>query len=160
MSCFCWLYRGSPSLAAKNIISLISVLTIWWCPCVKLSLVLLKKGVCYDQYVLGRILLAFALSHVVLQSQSCLLLQVSLDFLLLHYNLLWRIEHLFLVLVLGGLLGLHRTNQFQPLLLFLEHLQTPVCFCSLNFLQSPLSLLVIIFSFLSGWYINANSDNI
>ena len=33
-SWFCWLYRASPSLAAKNIISLISVLTIWWCPCV------------------------------------------------------------------------------------------------------------------------------
>ena len=28
--CFCWLYRASPSLAAKNIINLISVLTIWW----------------------------------------------------------------------------------------------------------------------------------
>ena len=34
-SCFCWLYRASPSLAAKNIINLISVLTIWWCPCVE-----------------------------------------------------------------------------------------------------------------------------
>ena len=30
-SCFCWLYRGSPSSAAKKIISLILVLTIWWC---------------------------------------------------------------------------------------------------------------------------------
>ena len=30
-SCFCWLYRASPSLAAKNIINLILVLTIWWC---------------------------------------------------------------------------------------------------------------------------------
>ena len=30
LSCFCWLYRASPSLAAKNIINLISVLTIWW----------------------------------------------------------------------------------------------------------------------------------
>ena len=29
-SCFCWQYRASPSLAAKNIINLISVLTIWW----------------------------------------------------------------------------------------------------------------------------------
>ena len=29
-SCFCWLYRPSPSLAAKNIINLILVLTIWW----------------------------------------------------------------------------------------------------------------------------------
>ena len=40
---FCWLYRGSSSLAAKNIISLISVLTIWWCPCVELSLVLAES---------------------------------------------------------------------------------------------------------------------
>ena len=29
-SYFCWLYRSSPSLAAKNIVSLILVLTIWW----------------------------------------------------------------------------------------------------------------------------------
>ena len=36
-SCFCWLYRASPSLAAKNIINLILVLTIWWCPCVESS---------------------------------------------------------------------------------------------------------------------------
>ena len=51
-SCFCWLYRASPSLAAKNIINLISVLTIWWCPCVESSLVLLEEGVCCDQCVL------------------------------------------------------------------------------------------------------------
>ena len=37
-SCFCWLYRASPSLAAKNIINLILLLTIWWCPCVESSL--------------------------------------------------------------------------------------------------------------------------
>ena len=42
-SCFCWLYRASPSLAAKNIVNMISVLTIWWCPCVKSSLVVLEK---------------------------------------------------------------------------------------------------------------------
>ena len=29
-SCFCWLCRASPYLAAKNKINLISVLTIWW----------------------------------------------------------------------------------------------------------------------------------
>ena len=51
-SWFCWLYRACPSLAAKNIISLISVLTIWWCPCVESSLVLLEEGVFYDQCVL------------------------------------------------------------------------------------------------------------
>ena len=33
-SCFYWLYRASPSLAAKNIINLISLLIIWWCPCI------------------------------------------------------------------------------------------------------------------------------
>ena len=51
LSCFCWLYRASPSLATKNIINLISVLTIWWCPCVESSLVLLEEGVCYDQCI-------------------------------------------------------------------------------------------------------------
>ena len=51
-SCFCWLYRASPSLAAKNMMNLISVLTIWWCPCVESSLVLLEEGVCYDQCIL------------------------------------------------------------------------------------------------------------
>ena len=50
-SCFCWLYRASPSLTAKNIINLISVLTIWWCPCIESSLVLLEEGVCYDQCI-------------------------------------------------------------------------------------------------------------
>ena len=38
-SCFCWLYRAFPSLAANNIINLISVLIIWRCPCVESSLV-------------------------------------------------------------------------------------------------------------------------
>ena len=51
-SYFCWLYRASPSLAAKNIIILISVLAIWWCPCVESSPVLLEEGICYDQWVL------------------------------------------------------------------------------------------------------------
>ena len=46
-SCFCWLYRA-PSFPAKNIINLILVLAIWWCPCVESSLVLLEEGVCYD----------------------------------------------------------------------------------------------------------------
>ena len=46
--CFCWLYRASPSLAANNIINLISVLIIWWGPCVESSLVLLEEGIYYD----------------------------------------------------------------------------------------------------------------
>ena len=51
-SCFCWLYRVSPSLAAKNIVNLISILTIWSCPCVESFPVLLEEGVCYDQCIL------------------------------------------------------------------------------------------------------------
>ena len=54
-SCFCWLYRASPSLAAKNIINLILVLTIWWYLFVESSVVLLEEGAkhtCYDQCIL------------------------------------------------------------------------------------------------------------
>ena len=92
-SCFCWLYRASPSLSAKNIIILISVLAIWWCPCVESCLVLLEEGVCYDQCVLlAKLYLAFALLHSVLQGRICLLLQVFFDFLLLHFSpLQWKV---------------------------------------------------------------------
>ena len=50
-SCFCWLYRASPTLAAKNIINMISVFIIWWCPHVEPSLVLLEEGICYGQCI-------------------------------------------------------------------------------------------------------------
>ena len=42
---FCWLYRASPSSAAKNIINLILIWTIWWCPCIESPLVLLEEGI-------------------------------------------------------------------------------------------------------------------
>ena len=51
----------------------------------------------------GKILLAFALLHFVLQGQTSLILQVSLDFLLLNSSPPWWKEHLFLVWVLEGL---------------------------------------------------------
>ena len=76
-------------MAAKNISNLISVLTICWCPCVESSLVLLEVDDCYDQYVLLWKLLTFAQLHFVLQDQTCMLLQVSLDLLLLHSSPLW-----------------------------------------------------------------------
>ena len=84
--CFCWLYRASPSSVAKNIINLISVLTIWWCSYVEPYPVLLEKGVCSEQCVLLAKLLAFALLHFAVQGQICLLLQVSLDFPLWHFQ--------------------------------------------------------------------------
>ena len=117
-SCFCWLYRASPSSAAKNIIYLISVLTIWWCPCVKLSRVIGIGCLLWPACSLYKTLLALALLPFVLQGQTCLLLQVSLDFLLLHSSPLWWKGHFFfffLVLGLESVVGLHRTSQFQLL---------------------------------------------
>ena len=43
----------------------------------------------------GKTLLAFALLHFVLQGQTCLLLQVSFDFLLLHSRTLWWKRNIF-----------------------------------------------------------------
>ena len=60
---------------------------------------------------LRKMLLPFALLHFVLQGQVCLLLQVTLDLLLLHSSPLWWKGHLFLVLVLASLVGLHKTVQ-------------------------------------------------
>ena len=62
---------------------------------------------------LGKTLLAFALFHSVFQGQICLILQVFLDFLLLHSNPLWWKGCIFWVSVLEGLVGLHRTVQLQ-----------------------------------------------
>ena len=64
---------------------------------------------------LDKTMLAFALLHFVLRGQTCLFLQVSLDFLLLHSSPLWWKEHHFLMLVLEGLVGLHRTILLQLL---------------------------------------------
>ena len=95
---FCWRYRVSPSLVTKNIIHRIPVFTIWWCPHVEVSLMLLEEGVYYDQGVLLAEVLTSALLHFVPHGQTWLLLQVSLDVLLLHSSPLWWKGHLFLVL--------------------------------------------------------------
>ena len=52
-------------------------------------------------------LVAFALLHSVLQGKIFLLLQVSLDFLLLHSSPHDEKDIFFLVLVLEGLIGHH-----------------------------------------------------
>ena len=69
-SCFCWLYRASPSLAAMNIISLISVLSIWSIPwSVLTTCTVICCGVgrgCFLRPVgsLEKTRLAFALLHL------------------------------------------------------------------------------------------------
>ena len=79
-SYFCWLYRASPSLAAKNIINHISVLAIWWCPCVESSPVLfaMTSALSWQNSI------TVCPASFCIQSHICLLLQVFLDFLLLH----------------------------------------------------------------------------
>ena len=78
-----------------------------------LSWVVGKGYLLWLAWFLDKTLLAFALLHFVLRGQICLLLQVSLDFWLLHsITLQWK-WHLLGVLVLQGLVELHRTVQLQ-----------------------------------------------
>ena len=58
-------------------------------------------------HFLGKTLLVFALLHSAFQGQTCLLLQVILDFLLLHSSPLEWKGHLFWGVSLKGLVGLH-----------------------------------------------------
>ena len=112
-SCFCWLYRASPSLAAKNIINLISVLTIWWCPCVESSLVLLEEGFCYDQCIfLAKLYEPCPASFCTPRPNLPVTPGVSwLPTFAFQSPIVKRTS--FGVLVLKGLVGLHRTIQLQ-----------------------------------------------
>ena len=113
-SCFCWLYAASPSSAAKNILNLILVLTIWWCPCVASSLGLSEERVCYDQCIL--------LEKVSLSPASFCTPRPNLP---VTPGISWLPTFAFQspkmkrtslwVLVLEGLVGLHRTFQLQLL---------------------------------------------
>ena len=115
-SCFYRLYRVSPSSAVTNVINLISVLTIWWCPHVESSFVLLEKAVCYDQCVF--LTLLASLNSVKLcpplfcTSRPNLLVTPTFAF---QSPMMKRVS--FLVLVLEDLVGLYRTGQLQ----FLQH---------------------------------------
>ena len=91
-SCFGCLYRVSPSLAAKNILSLISVLTIWWCPLFRAFSFVVGKGcLLWSVCSLGKTILTFALLHSVLQGKLCQLLQVEKEMTTHSSILAWRI---------------------------------------------------------------------
>ena len=115
-SYLCWLYRASPPLAAKKIINLISVLTIWWCPCVESSLVSLEEGVA--------MISAFSWKHSVslFPASFCtprLNVLVTPGISWLPYFCIPvpydEKDIFFWVLVLEGLVGLLRTAQLQLL---------------------------------------------
>ena len=115
-SCVCWLYRASPSLGCKEYNqSDFGIDHLVMSMCRVFSCVVGRGCLLWPVHSLGQTLLAFALLYFVLQGQICLLLQVSLDFLLLHSSPWWWKGHLFGVLVLEGLVGLHRTIQLQLL---------------------------------------------
>ena len=92
-SCY-WLCRASPSLGEYSqsdygidflVMSMSRVL----------SCVVGRRYLLWPVCSFGKTLLAFVLLHFVLQGQTCLLLQVSLDFLILHSNPLWWKEDFF-----------------------------------------------------------------
>jgi len=83
--------------------------------------VLLEESVCYDQCP-DKSLLAVALLHFVLQGQTCLLLQISFDFLFCipipHdekdiFTSGFVLFFSFLVLILENLVGVYRTVSFS-----------------------------------------------
>ena len=111
-SCFCWLYRASPSLVSKNIINF-GVDHLVMSMCRVFSCVVGRGCLVWPVRSLGKTLVAFALIYFVLHDQTWLLLQVSLDFLLFHSSPLWWKRHIFLVLVLDGLVCHHRTVNFS-----------------------------------------------
>ena len=109
-SCFCWLYRASPSLAAKNIINLISVLTIWWCPCIESSLVLLEEGVTSVFSWQNSISLCPASFHIPRPNLPVTPGVSWLPTCAFQFPIMKRTSFLG---VLKGLVGLHRTIQLQ-----------------------------------------------
>ena len=123
-SCCCWLYRASPSLTAKNILSLISVLSVWWCPCGVVSCwrVFAVTGAsswqnsvslpCFSLYSKAR----FACySRCLLISYFCI-------------PVLYNERTSFWVLVLEGLVGLDRTIQLQ----LLQHWGIDLDYCDIK----------------------------
>ena len=81
-SCFCWLYRASLSLAVKKYSpSDFGIDYLVMSMCRVFSCVVWRGFLLWPVCFLFKTLLAFALLHFVLQGQTCLLLQVSLEFL-------------------------------------------------------------------------------
>jgi len=113
---FCKLYGAFPSLAAKNIIDLISILIIWWCSCVESSLGLLEKSVCCNHHVLLT-KLCWPLPCFILYSKAKLS-YYSGDLLTSYPCIpipMMKKKQLFLVSVLENVIGLHKINQLQLL---------------------------------------------
>ena len=83
--CFCWLYRASLIFGCKEYNQSDFGIDYLVIPiCRVFSFVVGRGCLLWPVHSLGKTLLAFALFHFLVEGQICLLLQVSLDFLLLH----------------------------------------------------------------------------
>ena len=114
-SCLCLLYRISLFWGAKNIINLIFTLAIWWCPCVKLSLVLLERvfSMTSELSWLNYVILCPG-SFCTTRSNLLVTPGISWHPTFSLQSPMMRMTHI-LVLVLEGIVGLHRTGQPQLL---------------------------------------------
>ena len=114
-ACFCSLYRASPLLAAKNIINLISVLTIWWCPCVESTLVLRKSVFAMTSAFSWHNIISLCPASFCIQRPNLPVVPgVSwLPTFAFQSPIMKRTSSF--VLVLKDLVGLHRTVQLQLL---------------------------------------------
>ena len=83
--------------------------------CRVFSCVVGRECLLWPVHSLGRTLLTFALLCSVLEGQIFLLLQVFLDFLLLHSSPLWWEGHLLGLFILKDLIGFRKTIQLQLL---------------------------------------------
>jgi len=87
-SCFHWLYSDSIFSCKEYTQSDFGIDHLVMSMCRVIFCVVGRGCFLWPVCSLGKTLLAFALLHLVIQSQTCLLLQVCLDFLLLHSSLL------------------------------------------------------------------------
>ena len=117
-SCFYWLYSLSIFGCKEYNQSDFSVDHLVMSTCRVFSCVVGRQCLLWPVHFLGKALLAFALLRSIFQGQICLLLQVFLDFLLLHSSPLQWKGHLLGALFLKGLVVLHRTVQLQLLQCF------------------------------------------
>ena len=112
-SCFGWLYRPSLSLTIKNIVNLISVLTIWSYPCVESFLVLLQEDICYNlqlcSHKLNKILGGGWFGNTVWPQGS---LRSGQQYPLI-FVLLYQSEHLGIVLAFINILGVYMLSQYM-----------------------------------------------
>ena len=108
--------RASPSLAAKNIINLISVLNIWWCPCVDLLLRCWKRVFAMTSAFSWQISISLCpASFCTPRPNLPVTPGVSWLPTFAFQSPIMKRTSFFLVLVLEGLVGLHRTVQLQVL---------------------------------------------